>query len=560
MRAAAMWDGRAWLALAVVCGFGLALAARSIADETAVSLDGDMARYLMNGAFLRDFLQDMPLAAPLEWAQRYYARYPAISLGHHPILPAMAEAGFFLVFGVSVFSARLSTLCALALTLIFWFRLIRETYDIPTAIFATLLLLSTPGLLPLFEIVLSEPYALCFITLSLYFMHRYCTTERRRDAVAFGVSVVLSIYAKQLAAFLFPVYAFQFVNAFGLRRLFRRSTLVTIAAITLCMLPIVPLTLRYSPFNIMLITEYGRPAEAASGSRLLRLLGRLWGGQPHPSIPVLGLCAVSVVGALVRRDWRILWLVVWIVAVYFWQVLLGVSNPRFAVYWLPAFCALGAAACQLGSRVQVRAAWTIVVAAIVGYQFWQEAQAVGAQGGGFRPVGAGGYEEAARYVSEHPLGDAILYSAAVDTGYFVFFVRKHDPRRESIVLRADKVLTTSRMRFLDFGQRIRQREEILPILKRYGVGYVVVEDRTYPEGPLRWLQDVVQTPDFDLRRRLPIVSSDRRMTEATLSIYEYRGLTPADPDATLAIDLPVMNDRIQLRLADLLTRRAASSQ
>jgi len=136
----------------------------------------------------------------------------------------------------------------------------------------------------------------------------------------------------------------------------------------------------------------------------------------------------------------------------------------------------------------------------------------------------------------------------------VFFVRKADADHNMIVLRADKMLTTSRMRVSDFERRISRREEIVPILERYGVGYVVIEDVAYPEGPLRWLQEIVRTDDFELRRRIPIVSTDLRLQNSTLSIYAYGKRTAADRDATLSIGVPLMNDQIKVRLADLIRR------
>src|SRR5439155_766790 len=65
-----------WLTLAAVGILGIALASRGLTDEGAVSLDGDMPHYLMNGVFTHDLLQDLPLRAPLQYAQLYYARYP----------------------------------------------------------------------------------------------------------------------------------------------------------------------------------------------------------------------------------------------------------------------------------------------------------------------------------------------------------------------------------------------------------------------------------------------------------------------------------------------------
>jgi hypothetical protein len=541
------------LALAAVCCLALLAASTGIRDESYVSLDGDMPRYLMNGVFLRDALVDFPAGAPLDYARHYYARYPALSLGHHPVLPAVAQVPFFLLFGVSVFSARASIVVALVVTIFFWFRLLRDLYDVPTALFSCLLLLSTPGLVPLFQVVLSEPYAIALIVAAVYFMHRYGSTERPIYAWAFFVAAVLSVYAKQLAAVMFPVYAFQFVAAFGVRALWRRSTLLVVGAIACCMVPLVLLTLRYSAFNVQIMTEAVRPGQGLVRWNLLRFLRRLWYGQFGLTVPLMALSAASIVVTLWRRDLRAMLFVVWAVVVYAAVVLVGIGNDRFVCYWLPAFCALAAALYQFGSTNRWRTSCAVLLTITIGYQAWLGVRrSDGREGVQAKPVGAGGYEEAARYVAEHRLGDTVLYSAAIDTGYFVFFARKYDPHREMVILRADKTLTTSRMRRLDFERRINRPEEIVPILQRNGVGYVVIEGATYPDGPLRWLQDVVKTDDFRLRLQVPIESRDRRVQRAMISVYEYTARMPADRSTPVSINIPVANDRIEVTLGDLL--------
>jgi len=541
--------------MAVCLLLGIAFVARGITDEGAVSLDGDMPHYLMNGVFLHDVIRDMPWRSPLEYAQQYYLRYPTITLGHHPFVPAIAEVPFFSGFGISVFAARLTTAAAFIVLLVFWFKLLEEIYDSSTAFFGSMLLISTPSVVPLFQTALSEPYVLCLIVLSVYSMHRYCVRERGGAAAAFAVCVVLSAYAKQLAVFMFPVYLVQFVSAFGFRRLVRWSTLATIAAIGLCLVPLAALTVKYSLWNVTIVTQFIDPAERTSPSKFLEFARWLWSGQFRLSGPVLVLALIGVAAAAFRRDRRILLFVTWPIAVYACLVVVGVKQDRFFCYWLPPFCALAATTLQLGTSNLQRRSLVLVLSAIVAIQLWTSARdAQMPTTAGVRPTGATGYEEAARYVTEHRRGDTILYSAVVDTGYFVFFVRKHDPQREMIVIRSDKLLTTSRMDTVDFERRINRREEILPLLQRYGVGYVVVENVQYPDGPLQWLQQVVRTSSFDLRRQIPIESRDPRLNGATLSVYEFRDRTPADRDATFTIGIPLINDVIKVRLADLQRR------
>ena len=67
-------------------------------NEASVMLSGDMARYAMNGVFMRDLIADGGAwtAGDLKtYAERYYARYPALSLGHHPPLVSAAVVPFW---------------------------------------------------------------------------------------------------------------------------------------------------------------------------------------------------------------------------------------------------------------------------------------------------------------------------------------------------------------------------------------------------------------------------------------------------------------------------------
>jgi hypothetical protein len=551
---------RLWrhVALVAVCAIGLVLVSRGLTDERAVSMDGDMPHYLMNGVFLYDLMRDVPLAAPFTYAQRYYARYPALTLGHHPFVPPLVEVPFFALFGVSVFSARLAVVCAFALLLVFWFKLIRNLYDTNTAFIASLFLVSTPGIVPLFQVVLSEPFTLCLIVLSLYAMHQYGVTGRGRYAIAFAVAATLSAYTKHLAVFMFPVYLFQFVAAFGVRALFQRSTVAIGTAIAVCILPLVPLTLKYSHWNMTIVTQFVDTGDRTSTDSLMRFARWIWSGQFRLSVPVTLLAGAGAAAAAVRRDRRVLVLVAWVASVYAGLLVVGVANDRFFCYWVPAFCGLAAATLQVWPAGRLRAAWAIVLIAVAVFQFRANASDRDTPTtAAVRPVGAAGYEEAAKYVTANRIGETVLYSAAVDTGYFVFFARKADPAQTMVVMRADKTLTTSRMRISDFERKIARRDEILPILQQYGVGHVVIEDRPYPDGPLRWLQEIVETPSFTLRRRIPIESNDLRLSGATLSVYEFNERVPAARDAALSIGVPLMNGSIQVPLSDLTRRQAA---
>jgi hypothetical protein len=255
---------------------------------------------------------------------------------------------------------------------------------------------------------------------------------------------------------------------------------------------------------------------------------------------------LATILALARRDRRVWLFLFWFASVCAAEVALGMYEPRFACYGVLALCAMAAGLIQAGRTARWRQIALGFLILSLGYQVFLSIHV--------RVKGAGGYEQAARFVTENRVGDSVLYCATEDGGFFVFFVRKHDPARQMIVLRADKILTTSQMLESDAARVIQRPDELLPILKQFGVGYVVIEDRPMPDGPLEWLRQVVHGDQFTLRQQIPIVTSEARLQGVSLGIYEYKDRTPADPDAQLSMNIPLMGDTIAVTFRDLLRR------
>lgn len=118
-------SGRILLLIALL--IAALVGSRAIASEGSFFLPGDPPRYLMNGVFLHDFLRsgtEWSVSEAMTYAERYYARYPALSLGHHPPLLPASLVPFYGVFGVSVLSARLAILTFFAIAVVLLYRLV----------------------------------------------------------------------------------------------------------------------------------------------------------------------------------------------------------------------------------------------------------------------------------------------------------------------------------------------------------------------------------------------------------------------------------------------------
>jgi hypothetical protein len=149
----------------------------------------------------------------------------------------------------------------------------------------------------------------------------------------------------------------------------------------------------------------------------------------------------------------------------------------------------------------------------------------------------------------------VLFSGDVDSGFFVFFVRKHDEARRLVVLRADKILTTSRLANPAVEDRIERPEAIRPILAELGVGYVVIEDRPSESKVLEWLRSELTSDAYVERLRVPFESTDRRLRGTDLVVYQVRDAPAHASDARVEVRLPVISTEVDVALADLMARK-----
>jgi hypothetical protein len=518
----------------------LVVATRAITDEGSFFLKGDPPRYLMNGVFLYDWLGSTSgwrLADMTTYAERYYARYPALSLGHHmPLLP-VTLVPFYAAFGVSVFSARLAILTCFVLAVVLLYRLVTRLYDENVAGWACVLFASSPIIGSFGQRVLSEMPTIALVLAALNVIGRFRESGRLRDYLLVITIAAASLFSRPTAAYMFPAYGAFLIMHGGASRFRQRgilmatllgATLITVAALAISVL---------APFNAAVVGQVVRQGlDGAAAGAVLEAIFR--------ERPLFVAAVCGGVAALANRDARIMAAAVWIASVLMCAVVLtGAIEPgRYSILAVPAYC-IAAASVTANVSGWPWYATSAALLVVAGLQF---------QAGLARPtLAAPGYETAARYVASLEPTPTILYSASIDTGYFVFFVRKHDPQKRLVILRSDKLLTTSLMAQLSVEDRIQDPSDIYAILRRYGTRFIVIEDRPSGSIPLDWLRDELVTDRFVERKRFPIGDGAPELRGVSLAVYEYREAVQPEPGVELDLSLPVARRRIKVSLSDL---------
>jgi len=529
---------------AVVCLGGALLVSGAFMNESQVSLQGDMPRYLMNGVFLLDLVRDRPfgsLHTLFEYAELYYARYPALSIGHHAPLTYLVEAPIFAILGVSVSAARLVPLASLAIAAVFLYLLVADWYGRAPASCATALFLTSPLVRELSQSVLSEMPTVACVMATAYGIHRYSKTRTRTALVAAVTAGLLSVLAKQLALLVLPAWAVMAGATVEWTGIGRRRLAVFFGITLLAAMAIIGATVAIFPTHMKALLN------GSSGSLLPTSLIR---GAMRPQLHWLAWIAacLGLIQGLRAKDWRALVFGVWILGVYAGLLAIGRHAPdRYTIYWVPAVCALAGSTLSWNRPPVAGGLMAAFLFVTAGAQLIQP-----------RPLnmwGAGGYEEAAQFVLAHDPGATVLFSGDIDTGYFTFFVRKHDRNRRLVVLRSDKVFTTSLLGKPEVEQRISSPAEIYDTLKRFGTRFIVIEGRPSQSTVLRWLSDELRTPHFAERWRAPIATTDPRLRGTNLTVYEFLNATEPDPNARLSMNLPLVGQTIDVRLSDLTERR-----
>jgi len=379
--------------------------------------------------------------------------------------------------------------------------------------------------------VMTEIPVLSLTIVAILFYFRFAETGKTKDLILLVVSFVLACYAKQMAIFALPVFVVHFALRRGVRALFSLRLIVAFAVLTILLIPLVIMTLRFSVTNISWVVDANVNAGfSLPGRQAFYFLQRMW--EDAFVVPVVALGFFGMIVAVLSKRKESLLFLLWIAASATLVVYMRLLDPRMAVYWLPPFALFAALSPRLVASargnfgiVTPKQTGSAMSALLFGCVAYQVVTAYAAN-----PDYTEGYEEAAKFVAQERKGATILFSSTVDTGYFVFFTRKHDPQRELIVLRANKILATS---FYNetVEEQISNVEEIYRLLHDYGTCYIVHEETDTDSRALNWLQQELDSDRFVLRKHIPLKTSERRLQGVSLFIHEYRDCTPPRPDA-----------------------------
>jgi hypothetical protein len=498
---------------------------------------GDSPRHAMNGLFWWDLLTTLP-RDPVEFAVRYYARYPAINPATYPPLFYFVEGLTFAAFGPSPQVAKFIVLLFGVMAGVYTMAWARRWIG-PVAGWAGPFLAFMPGIvLWTNSVMLNIPAAALGLAV-LYHFRRWSETARVTQLVLtllFAAAVVLTYYQGGIVLCICAGWAALRWREF---RLNRRA--LWIAAGALCAIAPVAIAITLAP------------VQTARHLPTLALLTRsntwtfYWTTLPDVTgRPALVAGVAGLIAGFFTARWRsdAAYLAIWITALIVGLSLLPAKDPRYVLLAAPAFvlaAAIGLAVAvpHLAAR---RPEWqAAALAAGLAAGFWSAARVQVPQVSGFREI--------ATYLQEQAPRDAVLYDGQYD-GLFGFYVRASDPHFERRVALGSKLLYQDgpASTFTPVQKsNVASTQDVVNLLRtRSGCRWVAIEVTRNP-GSIgrRLLREAVARPEFELVRSFPITGAGERRVDL------YRSVIAVDPVAAVDLGFPSFTNREFLHIVPI---------
>ena len=498
---------------------------------------GDEMRHAMTGVFFRDAMVDRPWSNPAQYAYEYYAKYPSLGLVYWPPLFHIVEGLFFLVFGISALSSRLTMLAYALVGVYFWYKIAEREGPQPRALASAFIFPLLPYLLQYERVIMLEIPCVATCMVALYFWQRFMREERARDLWLFAAFLCAAFYTSQKAAFL----AFFVVLHFLVERRWTLLKRWDVWAAALLSVAIV------APWYYYMLSKLALSYERVAGNsfqhvattyhltfypaQILPQMGRFLG--------ILGIAGFVWAALRARKEHR--FLLVWVAACYLCYTLIQEKSIRHSFVWIPAlvYFALVVVENLLPQRKWVLAAFCALAVYSAGKALNTDTDKVA------------GLEPVAQYLAAQPESDVLYYQGSLN-GDFIFYVRKFDPQKKRLVAREKQIVATKVNEGYGTRTILRTPEEVIQMFQGWGIRYAVVENREFIGG-LSPVHVALRSDQFEVVKSYLFDSNIAFFNSRRVTIYRFKGELKRS-EASVTVPMMTLRDDIKVDLNRLAGR------
>ena len=517
---AAAFDHRAYffILMAITLGMYFGLPKRGDIDWP------DASRHALNGAFVLDFIHQLPWRNPIEFAYDYYRQWPALTILFYPPLFYGVLAAVYAVLGVSEASALLTELAFLFLLAWGAFRLSRHWLDPPPALAVALLLLGAPELAFWGRHIMLDVPAYAFLVWAAEFL--VCNLKSGQKRALFGavICAVAAAYTKYNAIFFVVPIAISLLCAHGWRVFHQRTMLQAAALGGVLLLPLVGIFFAFGSYNL------GQAAALPGGEASRWSIAELtYYARIMPSViswPTLAFACLYVLALPFAPALRLpradaIFLASWLLVGYAFYSMIAIKEPRHILFiTYPVALAAVLVIDRTLARSSLRYGGSLAFAGGI---------LASTLTTGTVPAVAGMREAAEAVAQLAPPETNVAFWGSRD-GTFVYAMRAYSGRRDLGVVRLDKILLSDVAVYVEHGfkENVISPDELAVTLRNLHVQYVVFQTRYHDDlAAVKALEEALGSDKFSEVERIPMTANYGKGYMADLVIYRMKEEVPS---------------------------------
>jgi len=495
----------------------------------------DAPRNALNGAFVKDLIQDHPIHDAKQWAIQYYVQYPALTILFYPPLFYFPEALMFSILGVTHFAAQLTVSLFVLILGGAAYGIARMFLPFWSAAAVSVLTLASPGVAFWGRQVMLDVPAYACIVLSAYFFACYMREPKSRFLYLMVLATLSAVYIRFNSAFIVLAFTLVLFVARGFSVLRDRHVLGALALGFVGMIPAIVLTVMFGKENLASVGGVGGDLPRTSLAAWTFYAKYL---PENLGLIVVVLGAIGAIFLIVGRPterWMAWLLISWFVIGYICDAVINHREPRYEISILFPLVICAVLSPQwIMSSAPAQAISVMLAAGCVVYVI------------AFDPTPAvKGYAEVVDYITSHaPKDGVVLYDAAND-GSFIFDMREHEERHDIVTIRANKLLLTWAV---DPDRGLTEKDydakEIAATLRKLGVDYIVYQPGFWENlKEMQRLSTVVHSDSFQKVATVHItgdVDQDAKVVEIYTPTYQV-----TKSGSVIHYDLPIISEKIQ---------------
>jgi hypothetical protein len=522
----------------------------------------DAGHLMLDGVFIADYLRDIfhnGFSNPMEYAIRYFGQYPALSIGYKPPLWPAIQAAFILLLGVEPWVMRLALLVLAFFAVIAMYRTIERGSGPLVAWATTSLTISIPYLVQWGWYAMTELPAVVFILSAGWPFARYIEDRRHRNLAFTVILLAAGVWCKQTAAVGALWMFIAVILTLGVKETFRRREIwAAMVAYILLIIPVIILTYEFGKKNLE--QSVGKKGMSyidfvAPQNNLFKYIDTIFTHQLSAIFATLAIAGIIVaiwrlyVGVNIGEKNNIILFLSLILATYIFFTLLNGSNPRYTIFWLPAFGFFaGYLLCQLRSYFAPRYTG-IAVAVLLSFNVIQSFAML--------PREVVGMPAAADFVMQNSKSNVVMIDSYINA-HFIYAMRQKDPERKFWIIRSDKVLSIAPMNptTTNVTTLIHSTKDIKNTLLKYGVRYLIVEKNELMGIPIhRTLRDYLASSEFRLLKEIPTSSNRDNLYNGGQAVQIFEFLEWEIPTSgNVTIQVPIVGKTFTTPLRELKTK------